>query len=149
MSEARHRKLAAMGIASLVSTGRPEVLERLSGEIFNIWLDVFGEVKEALAEATIPEDSGVPLASPTSLKRYWELDEPLSAYYQGSEGTPEYERRKAVYECDPVRTTQLNAYVSAHLREAEGICGPGLFESFLKTTDPTVLKQIQDALLQT
>lgn len=146
MSEARHRKLAAMGIASLVSTGRPEVLERLSGEIFNIWLDVFGEVKEALEQA---EDSDAPLASPTSLKRYWELDEPLSAYYQGSEGTPEYERRKVIYECDPVRTTQLNAYVSAHLREAEGICGAGLFESFLKTTDPTVLKQIQDALLQT
>lgn len=113
MSEARNRKLVAMGIASLVSTGRPEVLERLSGEIFNIWLDVFGEVKEALAEATIPEDSewvashpiskqfhnfipSVPLASPTSLQRYWELDEPLSAYYQGSEGTPEYERRKVV-----------------------------------------------------
>lgn len=110
MSEARHRKLAAMGIASLVSTGRPEVLERLSGEIFNIWLDVFGEVKEALEQA---EDSewvasdfvsrqfhnvipSAPLASPTSLKRYWELDEPLSAYYQGSEGTPEYERRKVV-----------------------------------------------------
>jgi hypothetical protein len=46
MSEPRHRKLAAMGIASLVSTGRPEVLERLPTEIFNLWLDVFGEIKE-------------------------------------------------------------------------------------------------------
>jgi hypothetical protein len=35
-----------MGIATLVSTGRPEVLKRLSGEIFNLWLDVFGEIKE-------------------------------------------------------------------------------------------------------
>lgn len=46
MSEPRHRKLTAMGIATLVSTGRPEVLKRLSGEIFNLWLDVFGEIKE-------------------------------------------------------------------------------------------------------
>ncbi len=36
-----------MGVAALVSTGRPEVLERLPTEIFNIWMDVFGEIKEA------------------------------------------------------------------------------------------------------
>lgn len=47
MSEPRHRKLAALGIASLVSTGRPEVLDRLPNEIFNLWTDVFFEVKES------------------------------------------------------------------------------------------------------
>lgn len=47
MSEPRHRKLTALGIASLLSTGRKEVLERLPTEIFNLWLDVFGEIKEA------------------------------------------------------------------------------------------------------
>ena len=47
MSEPRHRKLTAMGIASLVSTGRPEVLQRLPIEIFNLWIDVFCEIKEA------------------------------------------------------------------------------------------------------
>lgn len=46
MSEPRHRKLTAMGIASFVSTARPEVLQRLPGEIFNLWLDVFGELRE-------------------------------------------------------------------------------------------------------
>jgi len=46
MSEPRHRKLTAMGIAALVATGRLEVLKRLPGEIFNLWLDVFGEIKE-------------------------------------------------------------------------------------------------------
>lgn len=46
MSEPRHRKLTAMGIASLVSTGRHEVLERLPTEICNLWLDVFGEIRE-------------------------------------------------------------------------------------------------------
>ena len=53
MAEPRHRKLAAMGIASWVSTGRPEVLGRLNTEVFNIWLDVFGELKEALADQSV------------------------------------------------------------------------------------------------
>lgn len=47
MYEPQRRKLAAMGIANLVATGHPKVLERLATEIFNIWLDVFGEIKEA------------------------------------------------------------------------------------------------------
>jgi len=46
MSEPRHRKLTALGTAVLVSTARPEVLQRLSTDIFNLWLDVFGELKE-------------------------------------------------------------------------------------------------------
>lgn len=36
-----------MGLAALVSTGKVEVLERLPTEIFNVWMDVFGEIKEA------------------------------------------------------------------------------------------------------
>lgn len=52
MSEPRHRKLTAMGIASLVSTGRPEILRRLSTEIFNLWMDVFSEIQEAYDEST-------------------------------------------------------------------------------------------------
>ncbi|KAL0949404.1 hypothetical protein HGRIS_009466 [Hohenbuehelia grisea] len=57
MSEPRHRKLTALGIAVLVSTGRPEVLERLPGEIFNLWLDVFGEIKEARTQALSHEEA--------------------------------------------------------------------------------------------
>ena len=53
MSEPRHRKLAAMGIASLVSTAQPEVLQRLPGEIFNLWLDVFGELQEVEDQASL------------------------------------------------------------------------------------------------
>lgn len=45
-----------MGAAAWASTGRPEVLDRLYSEIFNLWLDVFGELKEALADET-PEES--------------------------------------------------------------------------------------------
>lgn len=35
-----------MGLAVLVSTGRTEVLERLHSEIFDLWTDVFAELKE-------------------------------------------------------------------------------------------------------
>ena len=47
MSEPRSRKLTAMGIASMVPIARPEILERVPTEIFNLLLDVFGEIKEA------------------------------------------------------------------------------------------------------
>lgn len=56
MSEPRHRKLAAMGIAALVSTARPDVLERLPGDIFNIWTDVLLELKEAQLAAVDADD---------------------------------------------------------------------------------------------
>lgn len=46
VSEPRHRKLYAMGLAALVATGRPEVLERLPTEVFDLWTDVFAELKE-------------------------------------------------------------------------------------------------------
>jgi hypothetical protein len=47
MSEPRYRKLTALATAALVSTARPEILQKLSTDIFNLWLDVFGELKEA------------------------------------------------------------------------------------------------------
>ena len=47
MSEPRQRKVTAMGMASLVATGRHEVLDRLSSDISTMWLDVFAELREA------------------------------------------------------------------------------------------------------
>jgi len=35
-----------MGLAVMVSTGRSEVLERLHSEVFDLWTDVFAELKE-------------------------------------------------------------------------------------------------------
>lgn len=35
-----------MGLAVLVSTGSPAVLERLHSEVFDLWTDVFAELKE-------------------------------------------------------------------------------------------------------
>ncbi|KAG2013512.1 ran binding protein 11 [Coprinopsis cinerea AmutBmut pab1-1] len=144
LSEPRHRKLVAMGISALVSTGHPEVLKRLSGEIFNLWLDVFGEIKETL-ETHGQDPTSLDMVSPTNLRRHWELDEAPTEYYQDSEGTVEYDRRKALYERDPVRSVHLNAYVATQLREAEATAGPS-FQQYLNDADPTVLKQIQDEL---
>lgn len=59
MSEPRHRKLLALGIASLVSTGRPEVLERVPNEIFNLWTDVLFEVRESRSHTEDGEDGSV------------------------------------------------------------------------------------------
>jgi len=97
-----------MGIASFLSTGKMEVLARLPGEIFNLWLDVFGETKEAQnlsdsyagSDGYVNEQSSLhylPVSSSSaSLKRYWDVDEAPSWFYQNTEGMPEYERRKAV-----------------------------------------------------
>ncbi|KAI0375701.1 ARM repeat-containing protein [Pilatotrama ljubarskyi] len=136
MSEPRLRKLTAMGIANLVSTGRPEVLDRLATEICNLWIDVFGEIKEAQSNA----------ANDPSLTLYW--DKPFEEVYTDAEDTPEYERRKAVFENDPVRTTPLAGFIGARLREAEAACGGGaeLQSRYLAKAEPLLLKQIWDAL---
>ncbi|KAF7355443.1 Importin N-terminal domain-containing protein [Mycena sanguinolenta] len=144
MSESRHRKLAAMGIAALVSTARPDVLARLPGDIFNIWTDVLLELKEAKETAASADDDE---PSPLNLQRYWELNEAPSTYYQNTEGTPEYDRRKMVYDRDPVRTVQLTEYIARHLNEAQELCGPQAFQdNYLSKADPAVLAMIQDQL---
>lgn len=109
MSEPRHRKLTAMGIASLVSTGRPEVLKRLGSEISNIWMDVFCEIREVIDQSAqegtrqaisysirLPHYNIRWCCDSSPIRRFWEQDEPPSSYYQETEGTPEYNRRKAV-----------------------------------------------------
>lgn len=109
-------------------------------------------------------DSGEP-PSPTNLVRFWELDTPPTSYFRETEGTPEYGRRQEVresrlnspflvltilkvYNRDPIRVTPLIPYIGAQIREAEALCGPANFQVYLNRTDPTVLKQIQDALAQ-
>ncbi|KAJ7684034.1 ARM repeat-containing protein [Mycena rosella] len=148
MSEPRHRKLAAMGIAALVSSARPDVLERVPGDIFNIWTDVLLELKEAqTAAAEAVNEAGESTLSLLNLQRFWELDEAPTSYYQNTEGTPEFDRRKAVYDRDPVRTYQLSAYIAKQLNEARATCGPQAFQDqYLSKADPAVLAMIQDQL---
>ncbi|KAG8218630.1 ARM repeat-containing protein [Butyriboletus roseoflavus] len=140
MSEPRHRKLLALGIASLVSTGLPEVLERVPNEIFNLWTDVLYEVRESRNHTHDGEDGGINL--------YWDVDNVPASYYAESQGTLEHDRRKSLYEHDPVRTLQLTTSVASALQEAERACGGAhIFKlNYLDKTDPTVLKQLQTEL---
>ncbi|KAN0097466.1 Armadillo-type fold [Tylopilus felleus] len=139
MSEPRHRKLLALGIASLVSTGRPEVLERVPNEIFNLWTDVLYEVRESRNHTEDGEDGGLNL--------YWDIDSIPASYYAESKGTLEYDRRKSLYEHDPVRTLQLTTSIASALQEAERACGAHIFKlKYLDKTDPTLLKQLQTEL---
>lgn len=139
MSEPRHRKLAAMGIAALVSTGRNEVLDRLPNEIFNLWTDVLYELKESLRTEDGDDNGG--------LKLYWDVDVVPDSYY-GPQDTLEYDRRKLVHERDPVRTVQLTSYFGSALQEAERACGGAQVfkEKYLDKTDPTVLMQLKTSL---
>lgn len=104
MSEPRHQKLTAMGISNLLATGRFEVLDRLALEICNMWLSVFGEIKEALSqeseECVIRTLASRALAHlylftlSSVLKLYW--DRVPTTFWKNSEGTVEYQRREAV-----------------------------------------------------
>ncbi|KAH7931251.1 ARM repeat-containing protein [Leucogyrophana mollusca] len=140
MSEPRYRKLVSLGMASLVSTGRPEVLERIPNEISNMWIDVLYEIKESFRVPDSGRDS--------PLERHWDLDDVPTSYYNDSEGTLEYDRRKALLDRDPVRTLQLSSAITGSLQRAEIACGgPHVFQTqYLDKLDPTVLKQLQDEL---
>ncbi|KZT19271.1 ARM repeat-containing protein [Neolentinus lepideus HHB14362 ss-1] len=146
MSEPRHRKLVAMGIANLISTGRPEVLERLPDEIFNLWLDVFGEIKEAQEQAS--DYNQIQNGGP-QLTLYWDRAEPSeSAFWEPAKETPEGDRRKAIFDNDPIRTIQLTTFVAARLQEAEVALGGGnvLQTEYLAKADPLVVQHIQKGL---
>jgi hypothetical protein len=137
ISEPRHRKLYAMGLAALVSTGRSEVLERLHSEVFDLWTDVFAELKEVQRQRddTIGDE-------PTIMTAYW--DQPAPSFFNGSEDTPEYDRRKNVYDTDPVRTTLLSSFIGERLRDAEVACGGTqvMQTRYLAKADPPVLQHL-------
>ncbi|KAF8917892.1 armadillo-type protein [Mucidula mucida] len=134
MSEGKHRKLCAMGVAALVSTGRPEVLERLPTEILTYGWTSLGKSRK-------------PPSAESPLRRHWELEDAPYAYFKESQNTPEYDRRKMLYDNDPVRTIKLSTYVGERLREAEAIYGSSVFRGqFLSKADPTVLQQIEKEL---
>lgn len=138
ISEPRHRKLYAMGVAVLVSTGRSEVLERLHSEVFDLWTDVFAELKEVQRQQ---QDDGFG-EQPTILAAYW--DQPAPSFFNGSEDTPEYDRRKNVYDTDPVRTILLSSFIAERLREAEVACGGTqvMQTRYLAKADPPVLQHL-------
>jgi hypothetical protein len=82
------------------------------------------------------------------LNRYWEQDDKPDAIFGDTEGTPEYNRRQAFWDTDPVRTTQLTTFVAARLQQAGQTApgGPQKLHEIMLSADPTVLKQIQAEL---
>ncbi|KAG8972314.1 hypothetical protein FRC05_010156 [Tulasnella sp. 425] len=138
MAESRHRKMTAMSMANLTTTGQPQVMDRLATEISNIWLDVLGEIKEA--EADDPENP--------PLHTYWnDGSEPPHYWMRGTENTLEEERRRTLWIKDPVQTIKLTKYIAEKLKITEARMGKMTFDqAFTEKVDPAVLKQVQEAL---
>ncbi|KAG8903449.1 hypothetical protein FRB99_003271 [Tulasnella sp. 403] len=139
MAEPRHRKLTAMALASLATTGRPEIINRLPNEIVNVWLDVFGEIKEA--ESDDPDN-------PSPLHTFWtEGSEPPVYWMRGCENTLEEQRRKKVWSEDPVQSVKLTVYIGEKLSATAMRLGQDTFNSeFVNKTDADVFRQLQDGL---
>jgi len=139
MAEPRHRKLVAMSMANLATTGREEVIRRLPTEISNIWLDVLAEIKEA--ENEDPDN-------PSPLRTYWTTSsDPPVHLMRGSEDTLEEERRKYIWTHDPVQTIKMTTYIDTKLKEVAGRIGQNVFDSeFVAKTDPAVYTQLRNAL---
>lgn len=144
MSEPRYRKLAALGIASLVGAARPEVLERLPGEIMNLWTDVFGELKEAKRQA---DAAAAGAAAP--LRVFWEQDQPPHSYLEESMGTTEEQRKRMLFANDPVRTVGLVGFVREKLQAAEMQVGADQFKAlYLDKADGLLLQDLQRQLME-
>jgi len=136
MSEARHRKLTAMTMASLATTGRTEIIKRLPTEISNIWLDVLGEIKEAFSEDP---------NNPSHLNTYWTDNggEPSPYWMRQTEDTPEGDRRRQLWKTDPVQSVKLTTFINEKLKATAATLGQDVFErEFVKATDPAVLDQL-------
>ncbi|KAF8308814.1 ARM repeat-containing protein [Clavulina sp. PMI_390] len=140
MSEPRHRKLTAMAFGALVATGRPEVLKRLSGETFNLWLDVLGEMKEALSTSD----------TENHLTLYWrENGSQIPDFLlKDSEGSLEEGRRRQLYANDPINSTLLTAYLRQKLEEGRQNApgGPPAFDAAMQQADQLVVKQLLQAI---
>ncbi|KAG9002029.1 hypothetical protein FRB94_004121 [Tulasnella sp. JGI-2019a] len=160
MAESRYRKLTAMTMACLATTGRPEIIKRLPNEIANIWLDVLGEVKEALLEdpdnpsyvnAWISAFSEVIIEQPSSrhLNSYWTENggEPPLHWLRNAEDAIEGERRRQIWKEDPVQCAKLTIFINEKLKATATAMGQDAFDKeFIKQTDPAVLKQLMGYL---
>ncbi|KAG8986375.1 hypothetical protein FRB90_004049 [Tulasnella sp. 427] len=138
MAESRHRKMTAMSMANLATTGQPQVMDRLATEITNVWLDVLGEIKEA--EDDDPDNP--------PLHTYWnDGQEPPHYWMRGTEGTLEEGRRKKLWVEDPVQTIKMTKYIDEKLKFMEARLGKAPFDQiFTNKVDEAVLRQLREAL---
>ncbi|KAG8884084.1 hypothetical protein FRB97_005307 [Tulasnella sp. 331] len=161
MAESRYRKLTAMTMACLATTGRPEIVRRLSNEIANIWLDVLGEIREALLEdpdnpsyvnawiSAVYEEVIIEPHSYRHLNTYWTDNggQPPMHWMRNAEEAVEGERRIQIWKEDPVQSVKLTRFVNEKLKATAAAMGQDVFDrEFIKKTDPTVLEQLMGYL---
>ncbi|GAB1524976.1 hypothetical protein RhiTH_008132 [Rhizoctonia solani] len=149
IAESRLRKLTGMGIAALVSTGRHEIMDRLSTEILNMWMDIHGELKESqVAMDEWIKGGSNPDEEPLHL--HWERggNTPPDTFMRGSEDTPEEARRKQVWENDPIRKVKFTTFVAEKMQQGTVACGGQevLQTKYLKHAEPALLQQLEVAL---
>ncbi|CAG8705785.1 6077_t:CDS:2, partial [Acaulospora colombiana] len=131
--DAPRRKLVALATAQLLSTGNEEVVDRLkSMEPLNIWLDVLGELKEALSQRPEGEEEDSPLI------RFWKAQDELNLPDRLEEVTEtlEMDRRREVgaflflvhhrtkrtiqlFKRDPVRNVPLKEFIQEKMQQAQ------------------------------
>ncbi|CAE6384346.1 unnamed protein product [Rhizoctonia solani] len=149
IAESRLRKLTGMGIAALISTGRHEIMDRLSTEILNMWMDIHGELKESqVAMDEWVKGGSNPDEEPLHL--HWERDGNIApdTFMRGSEDTLEEGRRKQVWENDPVRKVRFTTFVAEKMQQGTMACGGQevLQTKYLKHAEPALLRQLEVAL---
>ncbi|KZT53287.1 ARM repeat-containing protein [Calocera cornea HHB12733] len=138
VSEPNNRKLLAMGMAALVATGQPVVLRRLTGDIFDMWLSVLGELEEAWKNDEL--DAQHPLYIREDSKEWACVNLP-----EECEGTLEQGRREQLNATDPVTTERLGPYIKLQLDFAAQACpgGPGEFQNrYIAGANPLVTNQL-------
>lgn len=127
------RKLSASGLARLVASGHQTVLERLPGEISNVFIDVLAEIKERRMES---EEGGNPVVNITPNPMLNDV---------GDEGTAEKTRKLAIYSNDPLSSFTLPQFISHSLAHAQQTFsgGPDAFnERYFMQADQAVTTQL-------
>ncbi|KAG8729952.1 hypothetical protein FRC12_020598, partial [Ceratobasidium sp. 428] len=149
ISEPRLRKLTGMAIAGLVSTGRHEIMDRLSSEILNMWMDIHGELNESkVAMEEWVQNGSIPEEEPLYL--HWAKDAhiPPDSFMRESEGTLEEGRRKRVWDNDLIHKIKFTTFVAEKMQQGTAACGGQevLQAKYLKNAEPTLLQQLEVAL---
>lgn len=138
--DAPRRKLVALATAELLATGNSEIIDRISSsEAFNIWLDVLGELKEAMSQRPGDDEQDSPLIL------FWKAQDELLLPDRLEEvaETLEMDRRKEVFNRDPIRSIPLKEFIQQKMQVAAS--GPG-FQVALSKVDETTMTSLQKAL---
>ncbi|KAG8825707.1 hypothetical protein FRC19_010697 [Serendipita sp. 401] len=140
--DAPRRKLVALATAELLATGNRVVVERLAtSEAINIWLDVMGELREALNVQLGDDNQESPLVLFWKKMDLYILPDRLEEVDE----TLELERRKEVFQRDPIRNAPLKEFIKqkmAQAQQAAGVNGVD-FEAALGKVDGSAMASIQ------